>query len=163
MKQTPIIIENEKFKLEIGNDACAKSLIVKSNGRECLQQGVNVPMFSITELRPYNNEIKLAYPNIRTEFLANGVKMEADNLIISFELLPFKAIVKAIVKPLYIEFQLVDFDISEIENQELSMDYPPVEEFRLIQLPIKNLEKRGDWLNVMHDSEVAINVLGNSP
>lgn len=163
MKQIPVIIENEKFKLEIGSNACAKSLIVKSNGRECLQQGVKVPMFSITELRPYNNEIKLAYPNVRMEFLANGVKMDGDNLIISFDLLPFKAIVKVTVKPLYVEFKLVDFDLSEIENQELSMDYPPIEEFRLIQLPIKNLEKCGDWLNVMHDSEVAVNVLGNSP
>jgi len=48
MNNTPIVIENTKFRLEIGTNAVAKSLIVKSNGRECLDTSVALPMFSTT-------------------------------------------------------------------------------------------------------------------
>lgn len=161
MSSTPIIIENQKFRLEIGQDAKAKSLMIKSNGRECLKLGANLPMFSVTQLRPYNNEIKLAYPNVKMEFNAKSVSFDGENLSIAFDLVPYKAIVKVNNQPTYVQFQLVDFIMEK--EQRLRVDYPPVEEFRIIQLPIKDLDRYGEWLNVMHDDEIAVNVLGASP
>ncbi len=34
-----LIIENDQFKLVVGHDAIAKSLIIKSTNEECLMQG----------------------------------------------------------------------------------------------------------------------------
>ena len=59
MPSTPIILENEKFRLELTPDCVAKSLVLKSNGKECLYTEEPLPFFSLTEERPYNNEIKL--------------------------------------------------------------------------------------------------------
>ena len=41
-----------------------KSLIHKASGEECLDQTERMSMFSLTEPRPYNNEIKLADANV---------------------------------------------------------------------------------------------------
>ena len=65
-----IIIENKELCLTLGEDCIAKSLVCKKTGEECLMQGENLPLFSLTEDRPYNNEIKLAHPNKRTTFQA---------------------------------------------------------------------------------------------
>jgi len=96
------------------------------------------------------------------EFNAKSVTYDGENLIISFELLSFKAVVKVLNHPTYMEFKLVDFITNSKDNVDLYMDYPPVEEFRILQLPIKNLKNLGEWLNVMHDEEIAVNVLGTS-
>ena len=80
-----IILENKHFRLTIGGDCCAKSLVHKASGQECLDTSEDIPLFSVTQPRPYNNEIKLAYPNKRTTFQANRVRMEGDRLIVGFE------------------------------------------------------------------------------
>ena len=54
-----LVFENRIFRLEVGEDAKAKSLIIKENGEECLDTSANIPMFSVTQERPYNNENKL--------------------------------------------------------------------------------------------------------
>ena len=48
-----IIIENEKFALTLGENCHAESLMLKSNGEECLYKGESIPFFSLTEERPY--------------------------------------------------------------------------------------------------------------
>lgn len=68
MTQSPIILENSSFRLEIGPDCIAKSLVIKATGEECLKQGENISLFSVTQERPFNNEMKLAHPNKRTTF-----------------------------------------------------------------------------------------------
>jgi len=68
-----IVIENEQFKLVIGSNAIAKSLILKSTGEECLMPGENIAIFSVTQERPFHNEIKLAHPNKKMTFQANTV------------------------------------------------------------------------------------------
>lgn len=157
-----IIIENKELCLTLGEDCITKSLICKSNGEECLMQDVNLPLFSLTEERPYNNEIKLAHPNKRTTFQANRVRREGNFLIIGFELIKFEAKVEIKATDNYISFELADFIIKPEDFGHLAMTPPPVCEFRLIQLPIKNREKFGEWLNVLYDDNTAVNVLANS-
>ena len=43
------------------------------------------------------------------------------------------------------------------------MTLPPVEEFRILQLPIQNRTHFGEWLNVSWDASCAVNVLATSP
>lgn len=157
-----IIIENKELCLTLGEDCITKSLICKKTGEECLMQGVNLPLFSLTEDRPYNNEIKLAHPNKRTTFQANRVRREGNSLIVGFELIKFEARVEIKEADNYISFELADFIIKPEDFGHLAMTPPPVAEFRLIQLPIKNRERFGEWLNVFWDDSVAVNVLANS-
>lgn len=59
-----IVIENVKFRLIIGNDARAVSLLHKPNGQECLQKEIRRPVFAMTQYCPYDNEIFLTYPEL---------------------------------------------------------------------------------------------------
>lgn len=158
-----IQLENGKFCLEIGRDCVARSLVHKATGQECLEAEAQMALFSLTEERPYNNEIKLAHPNKRTTFQANRVRLEGDRLIVGFELVTFEAVVEVRIAPAYMAFQLVDFIIKPEDFGHLALTPPPVYEFRMLQLPVKDREHFGEWLNVSWDEQVAVNVLGTSP
>ena len=159
-----IVFENEKFKLVLTPDCVAESLILKSNGEECIHTLEKLPFFSLTEERPYNNEIKLAHPNKRTTFQANRVRLEDGKLIVGFELIDFEAVVEVKIAPRYMVFTLVDY-IVKPDSFGLGVVpiLPPVCEFRLIQLPVSCRERFGEWLNVMWDEKAAVNVLSTGP
>ena len=138
-------------------------MIHKATGEECLFADKKMPIFSVTEKRPYNNEIKLAYPNKRTTFYANRVRREQDRLIIGFELVLFEAVVQIKENDDYIAFVLEEFIVEPEHFEGLILDTPPVEEFRLLQLPIKKRTSFGQWLNVCFDGKIAVNLLAASP
>jgi len=166
MKTIPngnIVIENEQFCLTLREDCIVESLIYKPKNIECISKGDECALFSLTEERPYNNEIKLAHPNKKTTFEANSVRIEDGKLVVGFELVTFKASVIVKEEKNYITFKLEDFILKYEDFAYLAMTPPPVCEFRLIQLPIMNREKFGEWLNVSWDDEVAVNVLATSP
>ena len=71
-----IVLENKNFALTLGEDAIVKSLIYKVTGEELLMEGENTAIFSLTQNRPFNNEVKLAYMNKRTTFEANEISVE---------------------------------------------------------------------------------------
>lgn len=60
MTKNDIVIENGYIRLVIDENCRAKSLICKETDEELLDTTVPVPLFSVTENRPFNNEIKLA-------------------------------------------------------------------------------------------------------
>ena len=164
MDEKQIILENDIFRLVLGGDSIAKSLILKSNGEECIHPGESLSFFSLTEERPYNNEIKLAHPNKRTTFAANRVRMENGRLIVGFELVDFEAVVEVKIAPRYMVFTLSDFIVKpDSFGLGVMPMFPPVAEFRLVQLPILSRERFGEWLNVMWDDRVAVNVLATCP
>ena len=158
-----LTFENKHYILTLGEDCAAKSLIHKATGEECLGGLGNVPFFSLTEERPYNNEIKLAHPNKRTTFGANRVRREGDRLIVGFELVTFEAIVDVKIADDYIAFSLADFIIRPDDFGTLTMSPPPVCEFRIAQLPVKPMPRFGEWLNVLMNDRVAVNLLATSP
>ena len=158
-----IILENPQFRLVIGSDCIAKSLVHKKTGQECLDPEEKVALFSVTQPRPFNNEVKLAYPNKRTTFQANRVRQEGDKLIIGFEIISYEAVVEVRITPAYMAFRLVDFLIKPQDFGHLRITPPPVESFRLLQLPVKYRKNFGQWLNVSWDETVAVNVLATSP
>lgn len=159
-----IVLENESFRLTLSENCAAESLILKSSGEECLFKSKKVPFFAIVEERPFNNEIKLAHPIRRMTFNANRVRMENGRLIVGFEKLGFEAIVDVNIAPLYINFELVDFIVTpDSFGVGTTPMLPPVAEFNLVQLPITDRESFGEWLNVVFDGKVAINLLSTSP
>ena len=158
-----VVFENKLYCLTVGGDAIVKSLIIKANGEECLQQDEDVALFSVTQERPFNNEIKLAHPNKRTTYQANALRRDGDRLIVGFELLPYEAVVTVKETSSYIAFTLAEFIVGPEAYDYLAFTPPPACEFRLIQLPIKNRKNFGEWLNVSWDDSAAVNVLGVSP
>ncbi|MDD2938962.1 MAG: hypothetical protein PHS25_11830, partial [Proteiniphilum sp.] len=159
-EKSDIIIENEQFKLVIGRNAIAKSLVLKSNNEECLMKGENIAIFSVTQERPYHNEIKLAHPNKKTTFPADTIYREGDKLIVGFELIPYQAIIQIKETPAYVGFSLYDFITDGIYPGYLKITPPPASEVTILQLPIRDRKNFGEWLNVSWDHKAAVNVLG---
>ena len=169
-KSNTLILENDLFYLCINDQCHVENLVYKGTGEECLLLNEETALFSVTEERPYNNEIKLMYPHKRTVFQANRVKQESNQLIVGFDRLPWEAVVTVKIEPKYIAFQLSNFRIKQDDfrlspngTAVLTMDVPPVCEFRLLQLPVKSRKNFGEWLNVAWDEKIAVNVLAASP
>ena len=156
-----VVIENAQARLTIGGDGMVRSLVHKPTGIECLVQGKNVPVSTITEPRPYQNEVKLAYPNKRTTFKANAARMEGDTLVIGFELIPWEATVGVKVADDYIAFTLESLNLTE--DYGIVMTEPPISEMWFLRLPVRELGHWGDWLNVVWDEKVAVNLLAAGP
>ena len=156
-----IVIENDQARLVISADGTARSLVFKPTRAECLIGGKKTPISTITEPRPYQNEVKLAYPNKRMTFKANSVRREGDKLVIAYELIPWEATVRVKTTPSYIGFTLEGFRLTE--DYGISMTEPPISEMWFLRLPVRNRAHWGDWLNVVWDDEVAVNVLGTEP
>ena len=102
-----VVFENRRMTLRIGGDACAKSLVLKETGEECLTAGERLPLFTSTQNRPFNNEIKLTHPNKRTTYRANRLRRDGDRLVIGFALAPYEAIIKVDCRDDYMIFTLV--------------------------------------------------------
>lgn len=156
-------IENDVFSLCLGKNAVAKSLRLKQTGEELLAVGSEIPLFSLTQERPYNNEIKLIHMNKKTEFLANRVSIENGKLIVGFDIAPYEAVVGLKIAPTYIAFTLEGFRTAPEHYEGIFTDTPPVLSFRICALPIKEKKYFGEWLNVAWDEQSAVCLLATSP
>lgn len=160
-KGEDIVIGNESFTLIIGSNAEVKSLILKSSGEESLMQGTGLKAFTVTQERPYNNELKLAHPNKKHTYRADTVFWQDDkNLVVGFELVPYQALISVDVTPHYIRLSLKDFIIeSNAYPSYMKITPPPATEVCLLQLPVRKRTHFGEWLNVMWDDYTAVNLL----
>ena len=158
-----IILETETFKLTLGSDAVARSLVIKGTNEEMLVKGAGVPLFSVTQDRPFNNEIKLEHPNTRTTYKADSLSWDGKRLTVGFDTAPYEAVVKVDKGAGYLRFTLEDFICEPDDYGHLALDVPPVAEFRILQLPVKERENFGEWLNAMWDEASAVCVAGCDP
>ena len=161
-----VVFENRRMTLRIGEDACARSLVLKGTGEECLATGERPPLFTSTQNRPFNNEIKLTHPNKRTTYRANRLRRDGDRLIVGFELAPYEAIIKVDCRDDYMVFTLEDFisdTVQERQYRRLVMDVPPVVGFRVMQLPVAERCNFGDWVNAVWDDKAAVAVMSIDP
>lgn len=159
-----IIIENDQFRLVVRCNGTSKSLVFKPTNEECLISDENTPLFSVTQERPYHNEIKLAHPNKEMTFQANSIRRERDKLIVGFELVPYQAIIAIKETADYISFNFEDFIVEPEDYPDyLKITPPPATELCFIQLPVKERERFGEWLNVSWDNNISVNLLGTDP
>jgi hypothetical protein len=164
LDKSDIVIETAKMKFVIGTNAVPKSLVIKSTGEEMLETRENISLFSVTQMRPFNNEIKLIHPHKQTTFQANRIRKDGDSLVIGFNIIPYEAVVDYKAKDGYVVFTLNKFNcLHDLHYEGLKMDVPPVKSFRILQLPVKNRENFGDWLNVMWDDKGALSVMAVTP
>ena len=163
-----VVLENAEFRLVVGADAVTRSLIVKKSGDECLacdaHGGNALPLFTATQDRPFNNEMKLIHPNKRTTCPASSLRQADGFLIVGFPHGMYEAKVRVKVASSYLAFELVDFICDRKATYDyLKMDVPPVVSFRILQLPVANRKNFGDWLNASWDENAAVCVAGASP
>jgi hypothetical protein len=157
-----IIIENDQVSLSLGSDGIVKSLIYKPSNEEMLITGKHVPICTVTQERPYQNEVKLAYPTKETTFRANSARKEGDKLIIGFELIPWEVVVALKITQGYIGFTIEDFRLT-VKDYGIAMDEPGFSEAWFLQIPVKNRSRWGDWLNVIWDDRLAVSVIATDP
>lgn len=159
-----ITLETETFTLKIGSDATARSLVIRETGEEMIPKGAGVPLFSVTQERPFNNETKLEHPNTRTVYPANRLSWDGERFTVGFDTALYEAVVKVDSGAGYLRFTLEDFICGpEAFNDYLALDVPPVAEFRILQLPVKERERYGEWLNAMWDERSAVCVAACDP
>lgn len=156
-----VVIENPELRLVISPDGKVASLLHKPSGEECLQPGVDAPVCEIMQYRPYDNENFLMFPAKPRSFPANKAWMVGDTLMVEFNDTYDIAKVKVDVRPDYIAFRLVDRDY-RIEDYGVKRK-TELDEFTLMQLPLKPRERFGEWLNVVWDDSVAVALVGTEP
>src|ERR1035437_7611043 len=156
------VLENGEMRLVIRHNGSAQSLIHKATGQECLVNGTDVSMFNVTQYRPYDNELQLAYPAKITHFRADRVRREGNRLIVSFALVGYEAAIGLKITDSYIAFQLESLTYKGYTPIMPKRAFP-IDETVFLQLPIRSRKNFGEWLNVMWDEEVAVNVLATDP
>ncbi len=156
-----IVIENKEMRLVIGADGKALSLIHKATGEECLVQDTGVPLCSITQYRPYDNENFLMFPAKPRVFPSNKIERRGNELYVEFQDTYDIAIIELNITDHYIGFSLKDIDY-RIEDFGVKRK-TEIDEIALLQLPVKKRGYFGEWLNVAWDDKVAVNVLGTHP
>ena len=165
--KTPVVVETKAFRLVINPDATARSLVVKATGEEMLEPREGIPVFATTQIRPFNNEIRLVQQAKRTTYPANRVRRDGDLIRVGFETAPYEVAVRVEETAAgYATFRperLISNTEQEHQYWHWNMDVPPVDSFRVLQLPVKDRENFGDWLNVMWDGRGCVGVMGGTP
>ena len=157
------LFKNSHIALIIAEDCTAKSLIYRKTGEELLAVAEKMPLFTVTQQRPFNNEVKLAHMNKATTYSANRVRQEGDVLLVGFEEIPYEAKIRVSVRECYMTFTLEGFLLPSWGYGSLSMDAPPVDSFRLLQLPFLHRKSFGEWVNIVSDETVSACVIATSP
>ena len=157
-----IVLENSEMRLVVSSSGAAQSLIHKPSGQECLEKDAGVPMFTVTQYRPYDNELQLAYPAKLSHFPAEHVRREGDSLIVRFALVGYEAAIGIKITDAYIAFRLQSLTYKGYTQLGPKVK-TPIDETLFVQLPVRKRKNLGEWLNVMWDDEVAVNVLATDP
>ena len=159
-----VVVENDDFRLTVGDDACVKSLVVKATGEECVDAALKVPLLTVTQDRPFDNELKLIHPHKRVTYPANSVRREGDLLRFEFEHGLYGAAVRMKVAPRYVLFTLEDFPfVRKGSYTYLRTDIPRAASCRFLQLPVRGRKNFGNWLNACWDDKAAVCIAGASP
>ncbi len=159
--KTNIIIQGDFFRFVVGKDGRAKSLKI-NNGDELLAD-CETSLFSLTQERFFNNELKLMHPSKETTVESDGIRLGDGCLIVSFFPIPYEAVIKVEDKGSYLLFTLDSFIIPDSAYQGLSMAKPPAVKLRFLQLKLREMKYFGKWLNVCYDDDTAVAITGTKP
>ena len=156
-----VVIENPTCRLVLGDDAHAKSLVIKATGEECLTGRAAKPFCAIRQDRPYDNEYFITYPSKPTLFPANRVIRKGDVLEFGFAGTFDIATVRVTEADAFIRlffegtrFRLEDYGLKRKTE---------IDAFAFAQLPIRRRAHFGAWLNVTWDDTGAVALIGDSP
>jgi len=165
-----VTVSNRRFTLVLGDDATAKSLVLKATGEELVDASLGTSLFSVTQDRFFNNEIKLAYQCRQVTLPANSLRRDGDDLVVGFETVPYRARVHLRIDDDFVGFEFAEFLVgptdyllSRNHSELLDMKLPPAKAFRLVQLPVREREHFGEWLNVASGGGASVAVIAAEP
>ncbi|RNC65637.1 hypothetical protein D7D25_05665 [Proteiniphilum sp. X52] len=162
-EQSEIVIENKDMRFILYDNGRPKSLIHKDTEQECLDlDNTEKSIFALIEYRPYATELMLTYSAKPRKYYADRVKKDGNKLIVQFEEILYTATVDLNITDYYIGFTLekLEYTIGKIGVEKRKTE---VDEFTLLQLPIKKRSHFGEWLNVAWDDDISVNVLATDP
>ena len=167
--QNDITIENAEMRLVISENGFAKSLIHKETRQECLAFKDSVSVFAVQQYNRLPSQEMLVHPAEPKLLAATKVQRVGDKLKINFQYLSYEVTVGLNITDSYIGFAVENVVFASTQgsdykyNEQLSSRMiPPLDEIVFLRLPVKERNNFGEWLNVMHDSEVAVNVLATN-
>ena len=158
-----IVIENKEMRFILYDNGKPKSLIHKETGQECLDlENREKSIFALTEYRPYATELMLTYSAKPRKYYADRVRKEGNKLIVQFKEILYTATIDLNITDHYIGFTLekLSYTIGKIGVAKRKTE---VDEFTLLELPVKKRAHFGEWLNVVWDEDVSVNVLATDP
>ena len=157
-----IVVENAAFRLTLGADGCAQSLVAKSTGEECLMPGVRIPFARIRQDRPYDNEMHLIHPAKPMFFAANRISRAGDTLEIGFADEYHILKVRLAATDDYIAFfpEGTDYRITDDFGDKRRTEIDGIE---FLRLPVKARAHFGACANVAWDEATAVAVMGLAP
>jgi hypothetical protein len=153
-----VVIENAEMRLVIDEKGHAKSLLHKATNQECFNVKEDISVFVIKQNGRLPGQEMLIHPYKQQFLTAEKVKREGDKLLVTFE----KLAQVVVTIDLTITDSYIGFTVADIESGEKpgSPEVDPWDELIFLRLPVRDRENFGEWLNVIHDREVAVNVLG---
>lgn len=157
-----VVIENAKFRLTVGGNAVVKSLVMKKSGEELVDASSEIPLFTSVQERFWDDELKMIHPNRRRTLRAASLRRDGNRLEVGFEFVPYRAFVELKETAEYVSFRLDGFTTNYYDHCNLHLDKPPVDEFGLVRIPVKNRKYFGDLLNVSWDEQCAVGVVATS-
>lgn len=157
-----IIIENINFSLIIGKNGKAQSLKYLPTSEELLADS-DTPLFSVTQDRFFDNELKLMHPSREITLFSDSIRIENDCLIAGFSPLDYEAVISVEDKESFLVFSFCDFILHENAYCWLSMAKPPATGLRFLQLSFKEKAFFGEWMNTISDEKTTVSLMGTSP
>lgn len=156
-----VVLENDACVLRISADAKAESLVCKADGSECLVPGAGVPLCSILQYRPYDNENFLRYPAKPMSFPSNRIEMDGDTLRVEFANTYDIAVISVRKQADYFAFTLerIDYRIEDFGVKRKT----EIDELAFFQLPVADKGHFGHWLNVSWNDDSAVCLMGLNP
>ncbi|MGN1226148.1 MAG: hypothetical protein ACI4TL_02810, partial [Candidatus Cryptobacteroides sp.] len=154
-----IVLENEACALVLSEAGYALSLFDKTAGRECLDtEAGSLPFCSITQNRPYDNENFLMYPAKPKVFPSNKISYEGGKLYVEFENTAdiFVIDCKLDTRNMVFSLERIDYRLEKMGVKRRT----EIDELRFLQLPVREFENFGEWLNVCWDKRGGVCLMG---
>ena len=157
-----VVVENASFRLSLGEDGCARSLVVKSTGEECLEPGARIPFARIRQDRPYDNEQHLMHPARQTFYPSDRISRRDDALEVGFADEYHVMKVRIAATDDYVAFvpEGTDYVVTDDFGDKRRTEIDGVE---FLRLPVRARAHFGECANVAWDERAAVAVMGLSP
>ncbi len=156
------VIRNENAVFTVGKNGSALSLKLTAFDEELLCDS-NTPLFTVTQDRFFDNELKLMHTAREVTAVSTGLRYKNGKFTVSFDTVPYEAVIDIEDKGSYFVFTLNDFLFPEDVYKWLYIEKPPATKFRFLQLHLKERKYFGEWMNVCHDDKACVAVMGTTP
>lgn len=156
----PFIVETESLRIELSESGfVSKVLLSPCRCIRAFDGNQKVPVATITQYRPYPNELQLSRHTAPTVFLPTRLEViNSSTIALQFSQLSVTVTVKVIARRGYAVFALDGIQAPIARTAEEVVD-----ELAFLNIPISGVAARGDWLNTVQVGDFLVGLLGLSP